>query len=737
MYMNLFRKLLFNIFPSSFHTWPSGKMFVSLVSAKDFFSLVIKKSIENYKVNNFDISLDPFDIKIWIWQEIAIKPKDVEFYYSYTSAAHYNGYRFFTVSNLATNLAMIAWNQNRQLFAKSEYFTYVNYILSVYLLCYIFWSGIKSFPKFEHKDQNDLQNQQYKRFLDVFFSFWDMIMTESKVKIDAKRFAEIKKEMTMNLQMFFGIFYSLRMLNEWLISGNDDQDTEYFERLLTQKSTANIDSVTDFVNNYKNNIYSDSFDAVEQKIAISIVCPYDIHIKYFYNQENAFAVNDLLVSKIFDSKKIDEYLQSFLVDDSKLEEFCIYVTDINNIKNSFFGWVTNYISQKNLDNKWSVEDIIEENQDESFLAPEAMISKLEQNMKNEMMTTQWIIDFYIKYMWSMRIGRGDNFFIKRFRKDLVNNIYNQLKHSPKAILDIYNARLNNIYSKNNFYYDSFFDSLRYKKWNIKIPVLIENGEDHIIDLNRIYISNITTLFQDITIRDSKIYTWNKKIIKKFQEDFAEDITALVNSQSHRLLSYIYGPIISIIYKTSDNKSVDLDKIIQQNINISDISRLKDALYFLDLHMRRDMMQDLSENSKLHEHYDNLQIVSIAANLRENIFWLLLLVQYLEKKQSNEKVDMMISKLLKIYISEVLFLENTKLIEQSVYNILAKYDFYLNLWMWMDENDQYLKIFLDSWTAHLYNVYNNLDDKIGYEDIIWLKGYLRNLTYYNKRVLVSL
>lgn len=739
--MNLFRKLLFNIFPSNFHVWPNGKMFVSLVSAKDFFSLVIKKSIENYKVNNFDIAIDPFDIKIWIWEEVNIKPKDVDFYYSYASAAHYNGYRFFTVSNLATNIAMIAWHQNRDIFQKSEYSTYVNYILSVYLLCYVFGSGIKSFPKFEYKDNEDLQNQQYKWFLDVFFGFWDMIMSESKIKIKPERFAQIKKEMTMNLQMFFAIFYTVRMLNEWLITDNEEENQEYFEWLLTQKSTVNIDSVSSFIENYKDYIYSDLFDNVQQKIAISLIAPYDIHIKYFYNQENAFAVNDFLIDKIFDSNKINWFLESFLVNDSELENFCIYISDINNIKNTFFTGVNNYISHNAKEVKWSVEDMVEEwKDDESFLAPENMISKLEQTMKNEMMTTQWIIDFYIKYVWSLWIGRWDNFFVKRFRKPLIDQVYNYISNNWENQLDLYNAKVNNIYIKNNFYYDSFFDSLRYKKWNIKIPLMIDwDYEEPALDLDIIYKSAICAIFQDISIRDSKIYTSNKKIIKRFQDDFADHITILVNSQPHRLISYIYGPTISLISKSPNvdlwENAIALDKIIQNNINIADISRLKDSLYLLDIHIWRDFVWSLWEKTKIYEKYDWLQLANISATLRENIFWLLLLVKYLQSRQEKEKIDLMISRLLDIYIGEVLFIDWADEIHSIVYETLARYDYYLDLWIWMDENTQYLKIFLDTWSAHLYNLYNDLDASIWYEDIIWLKWYLRNISYYNKRVLI--
>jgi len=41
-----------------------ASMFISFISTKDFFSVINRKIIENYKLNLFDITIDPFEFKI-------------------------------------------------------------------------------------------------------------------------------------------------------------------------------------------------------------------------------------------------------------------------------------------------------------------------------------------------------------------------------------------------------------------------------------------------------------------------------------------------------------------------------------------------------------------------------------------------------------------------------------------------------------------------------------------------
>lgn len=741
--MSLFKKLLFNIFPSNFQTWPDGKMFLSLVSARDFFSMVIKKSIENYKINNFDIALDSFDIKIWIWEEISIKSKDIEFYYSYTSAAHYNGYRFLSINNIATNISMIAWRQNRKSFAKWEHLVYVNYIISVYLMCYVFGSGIKSFPNFTAKDEYELKNMRYKRFLSVFFNFLDMIMDESQVKIKPQRYVQIKEELTMNLQMFFALFYTVSKLNANVLRIDESWNDGYFSRLLTQKSTLDIASITEYINNYKSYIYSDSRQAVD-KIAVSIVCPYDIHIKYLYNQDAAFDINDNIIDKIFNSSAINDYLDSFLISDEKLEDFILHITDVKNIKDKFFLWMWDYIRKQDTISN-DRED--ENDEDESFLATENMISKLEQDIKNQIFKTQWIIDFYIKYMWSLWIARWDSFQNKFFRSKLSSQIYNSINNIKNSSSELptyasdYQNKLANIYTKNDFYYDSMFDSLRYQKTKtIKIPLAINKTysieTQSIID--NIYISGIASFLQDINIRDTKVHTNNKKILAKFQEDFANKIIKLVNSESNELIRYVYWPFADIVdwpIKSDNTDNISISQIINQNIYISDISRLKDSLYILDLHIWRDVGEMMRDNMSLYDQYDGHQLLHIFACLRDTIFGILLLIKYLQLLSQKSKIDLMINDVVDFYISEVLMIQDKLVMNSIIMDILAKYSDYLQLRTSMDENEKYLKVFHDSWSKHLYNIYNDLDAKIYDEDIIRFRGYLRNITYYNKRILI--
>jgi hypothetical protein len=64
--MKLFRQLLLSLFPQEIihQTMNPASMFVSFISPKQFFSVINRKIVENYKLNLFDIGLDPFEVKV-------------------------------------------------------------------------------------------------------------------------------------------------------------------------------------------------------------------------------------------------------------------------------------------------------------------------------------------------------------------------------------------------------------------------------------------------------------------------------------------------------------------------------------------------------------------------------------------------------------------------------------------------------------------------------------------------
>jgi hypothetical protein len=64
--MQLFKRILLSLFPDEIINQPisPANFFVSFISSKQFFSVINRKIVENYKLNLFDISLDSFDVKI-------------------------------------------------------------------------------------------------------------------------------------------------------------------------------------------------------------------------------------------------------------------------------------------------------------------------------------------------------------------------------------------------------------------------------------------------------------------------------------------------------------------------------------------------------------------------------------------------------------------------------------------------------------------------------------------------
>ena len=64
--MQLFKRTLLSFFPDDMmaSNVNPASMFISFISAKEFFSIINRKIIENYKLNLFDITIDPFEFKI-------------------------------------------------------------------------------------------------------------------------------------------------------------------------------------------------------------------------------------------------------------------------------------------------------------------------------------------------------------------------------------------------------------------------------------------------------------------------------------------------------------------------------------------------------------------------------------------------------------------------------------------------------------------------------------------------
>ena len=62
----LFKRELLSLFPDEIvqNAMNPASVFVSFISAKQFFSVINRRMVENYKLNMFDVTLDPFEVKV-------------------------------------------------------------------------------------------------------------------------------------------------------------------------------------------------------------------------------------------------------------------------------------------------------------------------------------------------------------------------------------------------------------------------------------------------------------------------------------------------------------------------------------------------------------------------------------------------------------------------------------------------------------------------------------------------
>ena len=206
--MQLFKRVLLSLFPDEIvaQTMNPASMFISFISTKEFFSVINRKIVENYKLNLFDVTLDPFEFKIGFGENPSIKPKDIDTYYSYCSTANLNGYRFFSPANIANNLSLVVALYVKDIFRSYPPDYYLNFLYTVFLLSFVFLSRIKIFP-YDDREKN------YNRFVETMFAFYEFVFQQTGKKIDPRIIKSLKKELLNQIELFFLLFAVYQKFN--------------------------------------------------------------------------------------------------------------------------------------------------------------------------------------------------------------------------------------------------------------------------------------------------------------------------------------------------------------------------------------------------------------------------------------------------------------------------------------------------------------------------------------------
>ena len=134
---------------------------------------------------------------------------------------------------------------------------------------------------------------------------------------------------------------------------------------------------------------------------------------------------------MYEKEKVDVFLRSFLTSNAKLSEFLMYITDYTHYKKHYFTALKKYIMRtvKNqpVDGKEYDQDIDEllstigeagHNNMENIQIPHRL--KKEAEIMDRMM------NFYVTFIGGFRVARGDTFYHRLCKKELIQLVSKEL-----------------------------------------------------------------------------------------------------------------------------------------------------------------------------------------------------------------------------------------------------------------------------------------------------------------------
>ncbi len=725
--MHLFKRLLLTKFPNStiHNAVNPASMFVGFISAKEFFSIINRKIIENHKLNLFDVNLDPIEFKMGFGENPnSDKQKDLENYFAYAVAANLNGTLFFSPANLANGVSLLATLYFKQAMTGFPEYYFVQLIYTVFLLSFTFVSRVKVFPS-EHDQEN------YNWFVEVFFDFYKITFEQLQTKISDSDFFAVKKAVLQETAFCFLLFHFYKKLNSLL--AEKSSDTDYLDWLLWKTKQTNL--IKAFKENYATTKYLPHSSPLEQSI-LNMVRPADILIKYLFGDANPIIAVETIVARIFDKTELDPLVQSFLTSDEQLPQLFEYLLEYKKYKYWFFAGVQNYIIK--LLRSEGKEDILEDI-DEMLSAIDNGddISNFDvpERIKRESKVTERLLNFYVTLLGGFTTARGDSFYLRLLKPEILDfftkNSLNSLLGS-EVQLEYFGGVLYQ-YAKNLYYYSYINENIRAGKNKFTMPL---KGDTSKVTTNfsviKLYTEGmIASFFQDLNPKDTKLTVKNTQILELFKTQFGEQISEMVKLTSNEFLEAFYAPILLQIKDSKAFVSV-LSSSLQEN----DLVNLKDALYKLDFWISFSFFKKL-EALKLWKQYDDSLLLALFGSIRETFFWLALLFVYLEqdkKSLSHEKNEI----LLMIYVRDILGIKSKKAdqVFKVMLETIKEVMPILKLWISLDDNKSFFALIAKNWDSFsAEKSEEQLLASFSGEDLVWFRGLLKNIAYYNKRFVI--
>lgn len=719
--MSLFTRLLTSLYPDQLLNQPGSPagLFLGMISPQSFFNVITKKMAENYKINRFDVALDPFEVKIGFGEQSMIKPKAMQAYYSYCVAANLNGYQLYTIGSIATNMTIMASHYLRQIVNRPKEHWYLTHLLfSLYVVAHVFATRIKEFPE---EDSND----SYQWFIDIWFNYYELILEHNKKQqaYDPEIVQQIKTRVSGQIELCFALYRMMKHLNSMLTG---QLDRTYLKRLCDHEVTKQINSSqSELIDHLISHSHDAGLDQIDYEL-MQVILPHDFNVKYFFGQSDVYHTVDYIVSWLYDYQRVDEYLTQCLDSDAAAIELIRYVCDYHHIKNHFFTGVRELVKHEIRDDDQDDEEI------EEFVSMIGSwyVGRIPESLRRESAVTERLMNFYLNYMGSLWVARGDTFDLMLHR-DVATQIQ-QVHHDPQPNayeLDLYRHYLTQ-YSINTSYYHYVYEWVRSGKASFTLPYIVDSDEVYanmpMIDL--LIQSGLACVMQDTLHKEIKLYPQSKSMIRQFKKIYGDRIKTHIKSEASVLSQYMM-PVVD-------------EKLRSMMYDDTTVARMRESLYTIDLHCYHDVITQLTTNtvymSKYHEHSSIL----IAATLRDTLYGVLCMMAMidLQTKYGKTKSQEMIQFLLTSYVIHVVGLQDTAtmiICFDIIFEVYGEVSDLLQDIVKLDDNEEFLMMGAEFMNRFLKDKDDAVKAHLALlnEDVVWLRWYLKHINYYNKRYFI--
>ncbi|MDR2415342.1 MAG: hypothetical protein LBD75_01695 [Candidatus Peribacteria bacterium] len=642
--MQLFKRLLLSYFPDSLiqHSLNPASMFISFISSKDFFSIINRKIVENYKLNLFDVALDTFEFKMGLGTEtVTVPTKAMDIYYGYLSAANFNGYKFYNIANTANAMVLALSLYLQDVFDEKEDQLFVDCLYAFYLLSFLFTARIKVFPG--KSDQED-----FNWFVELFFDFYGVVLGQLKHKVSKEQFANLRKKLITKLEIFFLMFYFYRRINQFF--AYQANETAYFTRLFGEHFSP---GQREFLSTYANTKYTPKVSLSEEDMLFE-VAPADIHLKYLFMDNDPHELVNHLIQHIYDKSLLDKKLATLIKSPAELDFILDYLTDPSNFKKGYFLGMQKYFMALFREDD---DDEMEEFSEMMSVIGDDMEQiehlRVPQRIKRESKLMEQLLNFYITYLGGLSIERADTFFIRLYKPQLLRSFLSLLDTKSLTPASCSLCELQHyFYSQNTYCYAYVNTNVRAGKEKFTMPI---NPQIKLLSPN-LFSSTmfdeiaLLTLLQDINPKICKLYIKNKNLLERFQKKYASLISPLINQKKADFIAGFYRPLCS-----SFRQGEQMIALLQTALSEQDIVRLKDALYSFDLRIFRGILEKLPLQ-KMKKLYTDQALLNIFSSLRELFPGFLLYYYFVLTEDKKQKKSTAPNHLFSLFFGDILGLD---------------------------------------------------------------------------------